>query len=83
MAAYGDFGKQPEQMFAAIGKQMAQPGGPNPQEIADAIYHLVELPSGRRPLWTVVGDMVTAGIEALNEQYDLSKQELLTSLGAA
>ena len=81
--AYGDFGKQPEQMFAAMGEQMAQPGGPNPQEIADAICHLIELPSGQRPLRTVVGTMVTAGVEALNEQYVKSKQELLTSLGAA
>jgi NAD(P)-dependent dehydrogenase (short-subunit alcohol dehydrogenase family) len=81
--AYGEFGKQPEQMFAAMGEQMSQPGGPNPQEIADAIAQLVELPSGERPLRTVVGDMVTAGVEALNEQYVKSKQELLTSLGAA
>lgn len=81
--AYGDLGRQPEQMFAAMGEQMAQPGGPNPQEIADAICNLVELPAGQRPLRTVVGDMVTAGVEALNEQYAKSKQELLTSLGAA
>ncbi len=81
--AYGEFAKQPEQMFAAMGEQMSQPGGPNPQEIADAICRLIEMPSGERPLRTVVGDMVTAGVEALNEQYVKSKQELLTSLGAA
>lgn len=81
--AYGEFGRQPAVMFAAMDEQMAQPGGPNPQEIADAICHLIELPSGQRPLRTVVGDLVTAGVEALNEQYLQSKQELLTSLGAA
>jgi NAD(P)-dependent dehydrogenase (short-subunit alcohol dehydrogenase family) len=42
---------------------------PDPQEVADAILRLAELPEGQRPLRTVVGPIFTDGVDAYNETY--------------
>ncbi len=56
-------------------------GTSNPQEVADAISALIEMPAGHRPLRTVVGSRFTAGVRELNEAYEASCKELLYSLG--
>ena len=54
---------------------------PDPQDIADAIKKLIDMPAGTRPLRTVVGTRYTAGVEALNEAYEISKKQMWESLG--
>jgi NAD(P)-dependent dehydrogenase (short-subunit alcohol dehydrogenase family) len=43
---------------------------PDPQEVADAVKHLVDLPAGQRPLRTVVGPVYTEGVAEYNQTYE-------------
>jgi NAD(P)-dependent dehydrogenase (short-subunit alcohol dehydrogenase family) len=49
---------------------------PDPQEIADAVKRLIELPRGQRPLRTVVGPVFTAGVDEYNQAYERAKANL-------
>jgi len=80
---YGELAAKPQQMFDGFGEAFSGPDAPDPQEVADAIADLIDLPAGERPLRTVVGTLVTAGVRELNDQYDKSRHELLSSLGMA
>ncbi|HWO73957.1 MAG TPA: SDR family oxidoreductase, partial [Dehalococcoidia bacterium] len=42
---------------------------PDPQEVADAVLRLIEMPAGKRPLRTVVGPIFTEGVEEYNRLY--------------
>jgi NAD(P)-dependent dehydrogenase (short-subunit alcohol dehydrogenase family) len=42
---------------------------PDPQEVADAIQRVVDLPAGHRPLRMVVGPIFTEGVEDYNQAY--------------
>ena len=53
---------------------------PNPQEIADAVLRLVELPAGRRPLRHVVGPVFTEGVAEYNQTYERVRAQLEASL---
>jgi NAD(P)-dependent dehydrogenase (short-subunit alcohol dehydrogenase family) len=54
---------------------------PDAQEVADAVLHLVELPSGHRPLRTVVGPIFTEGVAEYNQTYERVRARLVESLG--
>ncbi|HEY3058871.1 MAG TPA: SDR family oxidoreductase [Chloroflexota bacterium] len=43
---------------------------PDPQEVADAVKRLVDLPAGQRPLRTVVGPVFTEGVDEYNARYE-------------
>ena len=81
LAEYGEMATKPQEMFAGFGEAFSGPDAPDPQEVADAIADLVDLPAWQRPLRTVVGSLLTAGVRELNEQYDKSRQQLHSSLG--
>lgn len=81
LESYGELALKPQQLFEGFGQAFGGPDAPDPQEVADAIAELIDLPAGARPLRTVVGSLVTAGVRELNETYDRSRKELLTSLG--
>jgi NAD(P)-dependent dehydrogenase (short-subunit alcohol dehydrogenase family) len=53
------------------------------QEVADAVKALIDMPSGERPLRTVVGSVFTEGVVEYNEFYEVTKQRLRESLGRA
>lgn len=70
----------PNKMFAAVGK-MFETTKPNPQDVADAVVKLINLPKGQRPLRTVVdpstGDIVKRANDAINVEY----AKVLTAFG--
>ena len=78
---YGEVGALPAKLGAGFSEAFSGPNAPDPQEVADAVAELIELPGGQRPLRTVVGTLVTAGVRELNAAYDARRRELLTSLG--
>jgi NAD(P)-dependent dehydrogenase (short-subunit alcohol dehydrogenase family) len=49
---------------------------PDPQEVADAIKHLIDLPAGARPLRTVVGPVFTEGVPEYNRLYEQTRDHL-------
>ncbi|WP_298156535.1 SDR family oxidoreductase [Flavobacterium sp.] len=61
-AQYGKLADFPEQIGAGMG-QLFESLQPNPQDVADAVLHLINTPSGKRPLRTVV-DVATGQFAA-------------------
>lgn len=53
---------------------------PDPQEVADAVARLIDLPVGQRPLRTVVGHNFTEGVSEYNEAYEQTKARLAQAL---
>lgn len=63
---YGALAEYPNKMMAAI-TQMFENNKPDPQEVADAVVNLINLPKGQRPLRTVA-DPSTGHITARANQ---------------
>jgi hypothetical protein len=53
---------------------------PDPQEVADAVLQLIEIPDGQRPLRMVVGPVFTVGVAEFNEVYERARDALAASL---
>jgi NAD(P)-dependent dehydrogenase (short-subunit alcohol dehydrogenase family) len=49
---------------------------PDPQDVADAVLELVELPAGERPLRRVVGPVFTEGVAEYNQTYERVRAHL-------
>lgn len=70
----------PEKMFGAIG-QMFETAKPNPQDIADAVVHLINLPKGQRPLRTVVDSSTGEIVKKANDAVGVEYAKVLTAFG--
>jgi NAD(P)-dependent dehydrogenase (short-subunit alcohol dehydrogenase family) len=70
----------PNKMGAAIG-QMFETIKPNPQDVADAIVDLINLPTGQRPLRTVVDPATGEIVRAANDAVKVEYAKGLTALG--
>ncbi len=69
---YGTLAAIPEKIGTGLA-QLFETVKPNPQEVADAVVGLINLPRGQRPLRTVVdpatGHLVQAANEVVKEEY--------------
>ncbi|WP_394844167.1 SDR family NAD(P)-dependent oxidoreductase [Pendulispora brunnea] len=70
-----------ELLGAAVRGMTAAASTDNPQEVADAITALIEMPHGKRPLRTVVGRLAKSLLEDLNAATDRIQAERLRALG--
>lgn len=72
VADYEVIAENQNKMFAAIG-QLFETVKPNPQDVADSVVNLINLPKGKRPLRTVVdpstGDIVKTANDAVQVEY--------------
>lgn len=64
---YGPSAELPQQIMAGMGSIFEGPNPPDPQEVADAMVALIEMPVGTRPLRTVVDRIMGQGPTAINE----------------
>jgi len=71
--------------YAALSAQANGPGRaapgpdyrpPDPQDVADEVKRLIELPAGERPLRTVVGPLFTEGVAEYNAEYERVRAHL-------
>jgi len=70
----------PNKLFAAIG-QMFETTQPNPQDVADAVINLINLPKGQRPLRTVVDPSTGNIIKKANDAVKVEYANVLTAFG--
>jgi NAD(P)-dependent dehydrogenase (short-subunit alcohol dehydrogenase family) len=72
---------------ASNGSTRARPGPdytpPDPQEVADAVKRIVDMPAGARPLRLVVGPVFTEGVAEYNQTYLELRANLEQALGRA
>ncbi len=71
---YGDLLQIPEKMGAGLAT-LFETTKPNPQDVADAVVNLINLPKSQRPLRTVVdpttGHLVKAANDSVQQQYEI------------
>jgi len=70
----------PNKMFTSIG-QLFETVKPNPQEIADAVVKLINLPKGQRPLRTVVDPSTGEIIKTANDAVKVEYTKVLAAFG--
>lgn len=80
--AYGDMVHAPKRMFDNFEGALASNPAQNPQDVADAIAHLINTPAGERPARTVVDKMgMGAPIEPYNQQLSKIHEGLYNAFG--
>jgi NAD(P)-dependent dehydrogenase (short-subunit alcohol dehydrogenase family) len=80
---YGPVAQIPRKLGEGLGQLFSSPQAPNPQDVADAVKALIDMPAGKRPLRTVVDKLTAAPLKALNETYPKLRHELMVSFGMA
>jgi NAD(P)-dependent dehydrogenase (short-subunit alcohol dehydrogenase family) len=80
-ASYGPLGEMPRQIFGGFAASLRAEGGPNPQDVADAITALVEAPLGTRPLRTVIDATTGPLVKAINGAASDAQKQLFAALG--
>ena len=78
LAEYTELAGAPESMIANFEKLTQSDDARDPQEVADAISQLIGIPTGERPLRTVVG--IDFGVTGLNEAAARFQHGLLEAL---
>jgi NAD(P)-dependent dehydrogenase (short-subunit alcohol dehydrogenase family) len=78
---YGASADLPERLLAGLKPMLEGPNPPNPQDVADAITTLIEMPAGTRPLRTVVDQLWGEGPTAINRVADQVMAGSLQGMG--
>ena len=79
--SYGELNSVPQQMWDGFAKFLNGENAPNPQEVADAIVHLIEMPDGKRPLRTVVDPMTGGeGPKVINATSDKVQEQFFANM---
>jgi NADP-dependent 3-hydroxy acid dehydrogenase YdfG len=78
---YGAVNKHQDQLVSKLTSMFTSAAAPDPQEVADAMLNLIELPDGERPLRTIVGDDFEA--MTVNAAAAAAQREVLKNLGLA
>ena len=80
--SYGEMIHAPKQAFDSFEGALAGNPAQNPQNVADAISHLINTPAGQRPIRTVVDKMgMGAHIEPYNNQLAQIHEGIYTAFG--
>lgn len=80
VAGYGALAEIPNQMGSGLA-QLFETTKPNPQEVADAVVTLINLPKGERPLRTVVDPSTGHIVETANEAVQVEYKKTITAFG--
>ncbi len=81
-AEYGEFLQAPEAAKENFGKALENNPAQDPQDVADAISHLVSMERGHRPFRTVIDKMGMGDpIKNLNDQSDQVTAGIYTAFG--
>jgi NAD(P)-dependent dehydrogenase (short-subunit alcohol dehydrogenase family) len=80
LEGYRAIAEIPNKMYAAMGK-MLETYNPNPQDVADAVVNLINLPKGQRPLRTVVDPATGEFVKTANDAVQIQYKKGLTAFG--
>ncbi|MBK7880600.1 MAG: SDR family oxidoreductase [Saprospiraceae bacterium] len=80
--SYGGMVSAPKQMFENFEQALANNPAQNPQNVADAITKLINMPAGKRPMRTIVDNMgMGTHIEPYNNQLAQIHEGLFNAFG--
>ena len=81
-ASYGEFAKAPDASLHGFEEFLKANPAQNPQNVADAVVRLVEMPAGQRPFRTVVDNLgMGTGVESYNAQAQELTRGVYTNMG--
>lgn len=81
VSSYGSLADAPDKIWNGINEQMQGENAPNPQDIADAIAKIIDMPKGARPLRTIVDKLMGgAGVDKINDVCSEVQKQLMTSM---
>jgi NAD(P)-dependent dehydrogenase (short-subunit alcohol dehydrogenase family) len=80
---YGEVATIPQKMGEGLGQLFASPNAPKPQDVADAIKKLVDMPAGQRPARIVVDQLTGEPVRALNDAHTTHRLSLMKAFGMA
>src|SRR6185295_19066366 len=80
---YGAMAELPGRVGKGLGGFFASPDAPKPQDVADAVKALVDMPAGKRPDRVVVDKATGGPVRAVNESHTEQRQALKTAFGMA
>jgi NAD(P)-dependent dehydrogenase (short-subunit alcohol dehydrogenase family) len=82
LESYGPLAAVPDKMWSGFSQTLKGENAPDPQEVADAVLHLIETPAGSRPLRTVVDPLRGGeGPKTINRITDEIQSRLLEGMG--
>ena len=82
IASYGELAEVPAQFWGGMEGMLASDNAPNPQDVADAIAEVIEMPTGQRPLRVVVDPMMGGdGPKAINQMTDQIQAQIFSAMG--
>jgi NAD(P)-dependent dehydrogenase (short-subunit alcohol dehydrogenase family) len=79
VASYGDIAKYADVVIGGVRDAMTAVDAPSPQEVADAVLALAQMPPGTRPLRTVVGN--NPAVTAINDLVAPIQRRILEARG--
>ncbi|MBT8340482.1 MAG: SDR family oxidoreductase [Desulfatitalea sp.] len=80
--SYGDLAGLPDTMWQNLGNTLKGENAPDPQDVADAVLHLIETAPGRRPLRTVVDPLLGGeGPMNINRAAEQIQAQMLEGMG--
>lgn len=78
---YGWVAEMPLKVFGGFGAMLQGPNAPDPQEVADKIADLVEMPAGTRPLRTVLDRFVGGAAETVLATAATVQEQVMNQFG--
>ena len=82
VSEYGETVNYMSGFFQTFTQMLSDPNIPNkPEQVAEAILKLIELPQGKRPLRTVVDKMMGGATEIINETSRKVQSDILQNFG--
>lgn len=80
IAGYGELANVPTQIGSGIA-HLFETAKPDPQLVADAVNNLISLPTGQRPLRTVVDPLTGRIVESANQHIKEGYKDFVTAFG--
>lgn len=83
VSEYGELANGPRKLGETLTQFFSGPDAPNPQDVADAVKRLIDMPHSERPVRTVVDTLTRQLVEALNEMTAKTQVEFMREFGIA
>jgi len=82
LEAYGQLAKLPDKMWGGFSDQLSADNAPDPQQGADMVLDLVEMPAGHRPFRTVIDPLEGGeGAKEINRTTDRIQSQIFENSG--
>jgi NAD(P)-dependent dehydrogenase (short-subunit alcohol dehydrogenase family) len=80
---YGEVAAIPQKMGEGLAQLFASPSSPRPQDVADMVKKLIDMPAGQRPERAVVDGLTGDQLRVLNDEHTKQRHAVMAAFGMA